>query len=117
MIELLEGCYTQLTDREQDGRAISSSDIPSQNMNTSDKSSSIAVETDVQLDLKIAQRISETLINNELALPYWNKILTFQPLNVDEFCSFLNQLLSMNLTPKYIRDWCDRHGVTTTQAK
>lgn len=73
------------------------------------------VETE-DLDGKISRRISEALKTQEYFNDIWVKILTYQPLDLEEFCKFLNTKLTMYLSTKFVREWCDKHGITTTTA-
>lgn len=79
------------------------------------ESPSQVLETE-DLDGKISQRISEALKTQEYFNEIWVKILTYQPLDLEEFCKSLNTRLTMYLSTKFVREWCDKHGITTTTA-
>lgn len=71
-----------------------------------------------KLDSETSLRISRILKADDYdSRRLWLKVLTYEPLNLDDFCNFLNNKLQMNLNTKCVREWCDQHGVTTTVAE
>lgn len=44
----------------------------------------------------------------------WTRILCYEPVPLDELCTFLNTKMNKKMKPAFVRNWCDSHGVTTT---
>ncbi|VVT46956.1 uncharacterized protein SAPINGB_P001471 [Magnusiomyces paraingens] len=101
MIELLKDCY---------GKS------PTPASFTEDKIT-FNSNSDKALDIEISRRISTAFLTEDFAKDIWTKILTYEPLNLDEICGFLEEKLGMKLEHKFVREWCDQHGVTTTVAE
>lgn len=139
MIEQLEDCYV-VYEKYQSQRNATSEPVvadPSPTTHSSSSSSSVTVSviptatSDVpsvlgsssqslitlqQLNHKISDRISHALRHEPVLMPYWQQMLMYEPVNVDGLLKCLNDNLCMSLDPKYLRDWCEQQGVTTTNA-
>lgn len=120
MIELLKDCYTPVApdslNTSSSAAVVTDSIVPAVSETAASAAGTSILDTERELDGEISRRISTALTTEEFARATWTNILTYQPLNLEEFCSLLNENLQMKLSPKFVRDWCDQHGVTTTVA-
>lgn len=63
----------------------------------------------------IAVRISEHIKQDKDSVSsIWVRILCFEPIGLDELSVFLEARMDIKFDPKFLRNWCDSHGVTTT---
>lgn len=44
----------------------------------------------------------------------WTRMLCYEPISLDELAAYLETKLAVKLDDKFLRSWCDAHGVTTT---
>jgi hypothetical protein len=44
----------------------------------------------------------------------WTRMLCYEPISLDELVAYLESTLAVKLDDKFVRSWCDAHGVTTT---
>lgn len=44
----------------------------------------------------------------------WTRMLCYEPISLDELLAYLEERLDIKLDDKFVRSWCDAHGVTTT---
>lgn len=80
-----------------------------------DVATTIACQTPRQARLTLHAHISNELRTNNKATLWWTRILAYEPLHYDSFKMFLKNDLGFDFSKELIRDWCDVHGVTTTE--
>lgn len=69
------------------------------------------------LEQNISSQISRFLKEDTSINSLWTRILCYDPIGLNELCDFLESKAGIKFDVKFVRNWCDKHGVTTTAAK
>lgn len=63
--------------------------------------------------LKLMRDITQQIMGNTLAREWWSRILSYDPLPINEFTKFLRETLGMAAVDKrFVQEWADFAGVT-----
>lgn len=57
---------------------------------------------------------SDLDFSEEEANEWWEKILTYEPLIIEDFCAYIKSSLRADIDDKLIKKWCDDHSVCYT---